>query len=90
MSYILKTGGNWALGTIGKFKLTIDKGAPQNIITFCGSGVKKTGPTTFEVNATDYYPARDIDILILEPYSLEPSPGAAKSGAVPQTPGAKP
>ncbi|RUX99816.1 DUF4424 domain-containing protein, partial [Mesorhizobium sp. M7A.F.Ca.US.005.03.2.1] len=29
--------------------------------------VKKTGPTTFEMTADDFYPERDIDILILEP-----------------------
>lgn len=83
ISYILKTGGNWALGTIGKFRLTIDKGSPQNIVSFCANGVRKTGPTTFEVESTDCYPARDIDILILEPYSTDPSPGSAAPGARP-------
>jgi len=66
LSYVLTTGGNWSTGVIGKFKLIVDKGDPKNIVSFCGDGVKKTGPTTFEVNATDYYPARDIDILILK------------------------
>lgn len=68
LSYVLTTGGNWALGTIGKFKLTIDKGDPANIVSFCGAGVKKIGPTTFEMTATDFYPERDIEILILQPY----------------------
>lgn len=66
ISYVLTTGGNWATGTIGRFRLTVDKGDPKSIVSFCGDGVKKTGPTTFEVNATDYYPARDVDILILK------------------------
>ena len=26
LDYVLTTGGNWALGNIGDFKLTIDKG----------------------------------------------------------------
>lgn len=66
--YVLTTGGNWALGTIGKFRLTIDKGDPKNILSFCGSGVRKVGPTTFEMTAQDFVPERDIDILILRPY----------------------
>ncbi len=68
LSYVLTSGGNWALGTIGKFRLTIDKGDPASIVSFCGTGVKKTGPTTFEMTAQDFNPERDIDILILQPY----------------------
>lgn len=75
LSYILKTGGNWASGTIGEFRLTIDKGDPRNIVSFCGTGVRKTGATTFEMRATGYYPDRDVEILILEPFPTEPSSG---------------
>ncbi|PDQ17614.1 hypothetical protein CN311_29205 [Mesorhizobium sanjuanii] len=72
IAYILTTGGNWASGSIGKFKLTVDKGDPKNLISFCGDnasevGVRKVGPTTFEMTADDFYPERDIDILLLEP-----------------------
>ncbi|RWC29497.1 DUF4424 domain-containing protein [Mesorhizobium sp.] len=67
IAYILTTGGNWATGTIGKFKLTVDKGNPKALVSFCGDNVKKTGPTTFEMTANDFYPERDIDILILDP-----------------------
>ena len=45
--------------------LTIDKGAPENLVSFCGSGVRKIGPTTFEMSATDFFPERDINVLIL-------------------------
>lgn len=45
ISYILKTGANWN-GPIKSFKLTLDKGDPKNLISFCGSNVRKTGPTT--------------------------------------------
>ena len=69
IEYVLTTGGNWALGTIGDFKLTIDKGDPDNVVSFCGENVRKTGPTTFEMTAKDFYPERDIDILILHPFS---------------------
>jgi hypothetical protein len=67
IAYILKTGGNWATGTIGKFTLTIDKGDAKNLISFCGTGVEKIGPTTFRMTAEDFYPERDLDILILSP-----------------------
>ncbi|OBQ74744.1 DUF4424 domain-containing protein [Mesorhizobium erdmanii] len=67
IAYILTTGGNWAAGTIGKFKLTIDKGSAKALVSFCGDNVKKVGPTTFEMTANDFYPEHDIDILLLEP-----------------------
>lgn len=66
VEYILKTAANWA-GNISKFHLTIDKGAPDNLVSFCGDGVKKTGPTTFEISKDDFYPERDLDILIVTP-----------------------
>ncbi len=65
ISYVLTTGGNWA-GSINKFKLTIDKGAPGNLVSFCGANVKKTGPTTFEMVAEEFWPERDLDILLLK------------------------
>ncbi|MBZ9797926.1 DUF4424 domain-containing protein [Mesorhizobium sp. ES1-4] len=67
IAYILTTGGNWAAGSIGKFKLTVDKGNPKALVSFCGDNVQKVGPTTFEMTADDFYPEHDIDILILEP-----------------------
>jgi hypothetical protein len=67
--YILKTGANWH-GPIGRFHLTVDKGKPTALVSFCAEGVTKTGPTTFEVEKTNYVPDRDLDILILE----EPEP----------------
>ena len=67
ISYILTTGGNWATGSIGDFSLTIDKGDPEALVSFCGQGVRKTGPTTFQMKAKDFYPERDVDVLILKP-----------------------
>jgi hypothetical protein len=66
ISYVLTTGANW-LGPIGKFTLIVDKGEPDNYVSFCGTGVKKTGPTTFEMTATDFSPEKDLDILLLVP-----------------------
>ncbi|WP_273560710.1 DUF4424 family protein [Methylobacterium sp. NMS14P] len=65
LSYVITSGGNWA-GPIGTFKLTVDKGDPATLVSFCGTGVRKTGPTTFESVATDYVPGHDIDILLLK------------------------
>lgn len=83
LDYVLTTGGNWALGTIGDFKLTVDKGQKDNIVSFCGEGVKKTGDTIFEMTAKDYYPYKDIKILILHPFEMdssEPTSGPARKG----------
>lgn len=66
LAYILTTGGNWATGSIGKFKLTVDKTYADSLVSFCGKGVKKTSPTTFEMTAEDFYPERDLDILFLD------------------------
>ncbi|MEC9344243.1 MAG: DUF4424 domain-containing protein [Pseudomonadota bacterium] len=67
LDYVLTSGGNWANGTIGRFRLVIDKGRPDNLVSFCGENVVKTGPTTFEMIAENHYPARDIKVLILSP-----------------------
>ena len=66
LSYILTTGANWN-GPIERFKLTVDKGDSRNFISFCGQGVKKTGPTTFEMVATDFYPEKDLHFLLVVP-----------------------
>ncbi|TIX78941.1 MAG: DUF4424 domain-containing protein, partial [Mesorhizobium sp.] len=67
IAYIVTTGGNWATGAIGKFKLTVDKGDPKNLVSFCGENVRKVGPTRFEMTAENFYPEHDIDILLLAP-----------------------
>ena len=67
LSYIWSTGSNWS-GPIRRFHLTIDKGQPENLVSFCWDGeVTKTSPTTFEMEATDFYPPwnRELEILIL-------------------------
>ena len=68
ISYIWSTGNNWS-GPIGKFTLTIDKGETDRLVSFCGENVKKVGPTTFQMTATDWYPPydRELEILLLMP-----------------------
>lgn len=65
LSYVLHTGANWA-GTIGRFRLIVDKGSPDNLVSFCGTGVTKTGPTTFELTYTDFEPRGDLDVLVVQ------------------------
>ena len=66
LGYILKTGANWS-GLIRHFHLTVDKGAPGNLVSFCMDGVRKVSPTRFEASRTDFWPQRDLDVLILTP-----------------------
>jgi hypothetical protein len=66
ISYILTTGANWAGGGIENFRLVVDKGSEDNLVSFCGEDVKKIGPTTFEMVKTDFWPQDELDILILE------------------------
>lgn len=70
ISYVLRTANSWA-GPIGKFALTLDKGAPENVISLCAEGVKKTGPTTFVIEKADYSPDRDLEVLIVQPMPKE-------------------
>ena len=64
--YILKTANNWR-GPIGRFRLVLDKLKPDNTLSLCWDGkLKKTGPTTFESTLTNFAPARDIHMLVLE------------------------
>lgn len=65
ISYILTTGANWA-GGIENFRLVVDKGSADNLVSFCGENVTKIGPTTFEMVKTDFWPQEELNILILE------------------------
>ena len=65
IEYILKTGANWA-GPIRDFRLVVDKGKTTNFVSFCADRVRKIGPTQFEIHATNYIPAENFYVLILE------------------------
>jgi hypothetical protein len=65
IEYILKTGANWA-GPIKDFRLVVDKGDPDSLVSFCGEDVKKISPTRFEMRKTDYTPDEDFAVLILK------------------------
>ena len=64
VDYILTTGANWA-EPIGEFRLVVDKGSSRNLVSFCGEGVRKIGPTRFEIRRRNYTPTQDLSVLIL-------------------------
>ena len=65
IGYILSSGANWK-GPIKDFRLVVDKGSPKNLVSFCMDGVKKIGPTRFEVRKKNFEPKKDLNILIVE------------------------
>ena len=73
LHYILTTANNWR-GTIGDFRLTIDKGNPDHLVSLCIDNIRKTGPTTFEMRAKDFIPERDLKILLLQPMPTDLRP----------------
>lgn len=66
VDYVLTTGANWK-GPIGSFHLTIDKEDPAGILSLCMSGLKKTGPTTFELEQANFTPKEDIRFVVFKP-----------------------
>jgi len=68
--YILTTGGNWR-SPIGDFHMIVDKGDANAIVSFCGEGVRRIGPTRFEVRHRNWRPDRDLNILIVSAIPTE-------------------
>lgn len=66
IGYVLTSGANWK-GPIGHFRMVVDKGDPKNLVSFCGTGVKKIAPTRFEVVYSNFTPKADVDVLIVRP-----------------------
>jgi hypothetical protein len=66
LRYILTTGGNWR-SPIGDFRMVVDKGRPDAIVSFCGEGVRRLSPTQFEVRHRNWRPDRDLAVLIVGP-----------------------
>lgn len=65
LDYTLVTGANWS-GPIGEFRLVVDKGSEDNIVSFCADGVRRISPTQFEVRYSNYTPTRDLNVLIVQ------------------------
>jgi hypothetical protein len=78
IEYVLKTGSNWA-GPIQRFRLVVDKGRLDNLVSFCGQSVKRIGPTQFEMIRSDFVPQDNLAILILQREA--PPPGEVNGPA---------
>jgi hypothetical protein len=70
VSYILTTGAGWA-SPIGEFRLVVDKGRPENLVSFCGEGVRRLSSTRFELRRRNWRPDRDLHVLIMQPRPRE-------------------
>ena len=68
VGYVLTTGASWR-SPIGRFRLVVDKGRPENIVSFCGEGVRRISPTRFEMVRTNWRPTQDLNIIVLQPRS---------------------
>lgn len=66
LDYVLTTANTWK-GPIGTFHLTIDKAKPSTILSLCIDGIRKTGPTRFEVEKHDFTPTADLRLLFVSP-----------------------
>ncbi|MBR1155202.1 DUF4424 domain-containing protein [Bradyrhizobium sp. JYMT SZCCT0428] len=64
VSYVLKTGANWA-GPIKDFRLLVDKAGKELLVSFCTGSLKQSSEGALEFNATDFTPDRDIKLLFL-------------------------
>lgn len=65
IDYVLITGANWR-SPIGSFRLVVDKGKPDNLVSFCGSGVEKISRTQFEMRRSNWRPTQDLHVLIVQ------------------------
>ncbi|MDG2003583.1 MAG: DUF4424 family protein [Novosphingobium sp.] len=70
LGYVLSSGANWK-GPIGDFRLVIDKGSTDNLVSFCMDGVKKIAPTQFEVRKRNFEPQSNLDVLIVKFHVFE-------------------
>jgi hypothetical protein len=66
VSYILTTGAGWR-SPIADFRLVVDKGSQDALVSFCGENVRRIGPTQFEMRRRDWRPDRNLEILFLRP-----------------------
>lgn len=70
IAYVLKTGANWAK-PIRDFRLVVDKGSPNHLVSLCAPGIRKISPTQFEWRRQNFTPTTDLDILILKPQGVD-------------------
>lgn len=64
IAYILTTARNWH-GPIGRFRITLDSGHPDNLLATCLPGIRKAGATTWTLERRNYVPKGELDVLIV-------------------------
>jgi hypothetical protein len=64
ISYVLKTGANWA-GPIKDFRLVVDKPGKDQLVSFCAGNLKPSSDGSLDFTATDFTPDRDIKFLFV-------------------------
>ena len=64
VSYVLKTGANWA-GPIKDFRLVVDKFGKDQLVSFCAGNLKQSSAEALEFSATEFTPDRDIKFLFI-------------------------
>lgn len=65
LSYILKTGANWAK-SIEDFNVTIERDADE-LLSLCWDGeVKKVSATQFQINEKNFKPKQDLNLIFIK------------------------
>jgi Domain of unknown function (DUF4424)/YARHG domain len=83
LEYILTTGANWSK-PIGEFRLVVDKGTPDDLVSFCGSAIKKISPTQFEILLRNFRPTENLYVLIMKHRQAEPDLSVDRSAGINQ------
>jgi hypothetical protein len=65
IEYAHKTWVNGLGSPIKLFRLTVDKGAADNLVSFCGEEARKISETQLEVAKVDYVPDGSLTVLFL-------------------------
>lgn len=66
IDFILTTGNNWS-GPIRHFRLLVNGDSRLDIVLTCMPGLKRIGPTRYELTRTNFHPSSDLKLLILQP-----------------------
>ena len=66
IDFILTTGNNWS-GPIRHFRLLVNSDSRLDIVLTCMPGLKRIGPTRYELTRTNFHPSSDLKLLILQP-----------------------
>ncbi len=64
ISYVLRTGANWAT-PIKTFRLAVDPGGKDRLVSFCSTGLKPVENRPFEYEASNFKPDSDLKILVI-------------------------